>query len=103
MLQFLIAVLLQHTNSNDGIGWYGVSYASPELKRNWSSVVYGNGYFIALDVDYQALSKDGINWTPYANIPSTVGITDVTIANNRFVGVKNNQSGGNNAIIAKFF
>jgi hypothetical protein len=93
----------QFAYSNDGIGWYGVSYASPELKRNWSSVVYGNGYFIALDVDYQALSKDGINWTPYANIPSTVGITDVTIANNRFVGVKNNQSGGNNAIIAKFF
>ena len=94
---------LQFAYSNDGIGWYGVSYASPDLKRNWSSVIYGNGYFIALDVDYQALSKDGINWVAFANVPSTVGIADVTIANNRFVGIKNNQAGGNNAIVADFF
>ena len=93
----------QFTYSNDGIGWYGVSYASPDLKRNWNSVVYGNGYFVALDGNSQALSKDGINWVAFANVPSTVGITDVTIANNRFVGVKDNQAGGNNAIVADFF
>ena len=93
----------QFAYSNDGIGWYGVSYASPDLKRNWSSVVYGNGYFVALNVNYQALSKDGINWVAFANVPSTVGITDVTIANNRFVGIKNNQAGGDNAIVANFF
>ena len=93
----------QFAYSNDGINWYGVSYASPDLKRNWNSVVYGNGYFVALDVNYQALSKDGINWVAFPNVPSTVEIIDVTIANNRFVGIKNNQAGGNNAIVADFF
>ena len=80
-----------------------MSYASSDLKRNWFSVVYENGYFVALNVNYQALSKDGINWIAFANVPSTVGITDVTIANNRFVGIKSNEAGGNNTIVANFF
>jgi hypothetical protein len=85
----------QFAYSNDGIGWYGVSYASPDLKRNWNSVVYGNGYFVALGVGYQALSKDGINWVAFANVSSTVGISDVTIANNRFVAVVSNDTVNN--------
>jgi hypothetical protein len=93
----------QFAYSNDGIGWYGVSYTSPNLKRNWNSVTYNNGYFVAIDVNYQAMSKDGISWVAFANVPTTVAISDVTVANNRFVGVKNNQAGGNNAIVADFF
>lgn len=93
----------QFAYSNDGIGWYGVSYASSDLKRNWNSVTYNNGYFVAIDINYQALSRDGINWIVFGNVPTTVPISDVTAANNRFVGIKNNQLGGNNVIVADFF
>jgi hypothetical protein len=96
----------QFAYSDDGIGWYGVSYASPDLKRNWGCVTYGNGYFVALGIGYQAMSKDGKNWVSYANMPAAYPVGDVTVANNRFVAV---QTGGvgvgstSDAFIAGFF
>jgi hypothetical protein len=79
----------QFAYSDDGINWYGVAYSSPDLKRNWGSVVYGNGYFVALayDSNYQAMSKDGKNWVAYSNMPESIRYSDITVANNRFVAV----------------
>ena len=92
----------QFAYSDNGIDWTGVGYTSSDLKKSWSTITYGNGYFVAITFGAQAMSIDGKNWVSFDNVPSTVRITDVTIANNRFVGIKNNQAGGNNAIIADF-
>ena len=75
--------------SDDGINWYGVQYSSPDLKRNWRSIAYGNGYFVALadNSNYQAMSKDGKNWVAYSNMPESIRYSDITVANNRFVAV----------------
>ena len=82
--------------SDDGINWYGVAYSSPDLKRKWKSITYGNGYFVALALDsnYQAMSKDGINWIAYSNMPETIEYSDITIANNKFVAVANRGTYG---------
>ena len=92
--------------SDDGINWYGVQYSSSDLKRNWRSVAYGNGYFVALaeDSNYQAMSKDGINWIAFNNLPVTAtSFADITVANNRFVAVQTTNDGvSDDAIVADF-
>ena len=84
--------------------WCGVQYTTPDLKRNWSCATYGNGYFVALsDGGYQAMSKDGINWTAFNNLPSTQVYADITVANNRFVAVQeSNDFVSDDAIVADF-
>lgn len=93
----------QFAYSNDGIDWIGVSYgAGNELKRNWQCVTYARGYFVALSLTdgYQAQSADGINWTPYQNLPykNTNQVVDLTVANKRLVAVYNNVTGSNAAV-----
>jgi hypothetical protein len=90
--------------SDDGIGWVGVSYSAPELNRNWTCVTYANGKFVALSESdgYQAVSRDGKNWSACQNMPSTVRYNDVTPANNRFIAVLNNEAGNTNAVVASF-
>ena len=74
--------------SDDGIGWIGVETTGSVINKNWKSIIFGNGYFVASDGDgYQAMSKDGINWTVYQNVPTTGQLQDICIANNRFVAV----------------
>jgi hypothetical protein len=77
----------QFAYSDDGIGWIGVKYTSSELKKNWSTIAYGNGYFVALAGNSQAMSKDGKSWLAYQNLPSGYNYVDVEVANNRFVAV----------------
>jgi len=85
----------QFAYSDDGIGWIGVEYTSPELKKAWHSVAYGNGYFVALGLGSQAMSKDGKNWIAFQNLPSSVRHSDVEVANNRFVAVLENDTVNN--------
>lgn len=97
----------QFAYSNDGVGWVGLS-AGPTspLKKSWQCVTYGNGYFVALGINaaYQALSKDGVNWTVYENLPSLSGQPfDITPANNQFIAITYNESGVGNARSARFF
>ncbi len=99
----------QFAYSDDGIGWIGVSYInSPSLSANlcqdWSCVAYANGKFVALSNagGYQAVSRDGINWTGCQNMPTATSNKDIVVANNRFVAVVDNEAGNNNAVIADF-
>jgi hypothetical protein len=94
----------QFAYSNDGTGWIGVSSADTNLKRDWRCMTYGNGKFVALSDSggYQAVSKDGINWTGCSNMPTTIRNTDIVVANNRFVAVVDNEAGNNNAVITDF-
>jgi len=99
----------QFAYSDDGIGWIGVSYrTSPSLSanlcQNWRCVAYANGKFVALSDSggYQAVSKDGINWTGCQNMPTAINNMDIVVANNRFVAVVNNEPGNNNAVVANF-
>jgi hypothetical protein len=99
----------QFAYSDDGIGWIGVSCRnSPSLSanlcRDWSCVAYANGKFVALSNagGYQAVSRDGINWTGCQNMPTATSNKDIVVANNRFVAVVDNEAGNNNAVIANF-
>jgi hypothetical protein len=94
----------QFAYSNDGTGWIGVSSTDTNLKRDWRCMTYGNGKFVALSNSggYQAVSKDGINWTGCSNMPTTISNTDIVVANNRFVAVVDNEAGNNNAVITDF-
>jgi hypothetical protein len=82
--------------SDDGINWYGVESTNGDLNKNWRSILYGNGWFVAFAASgYQAMSKDGINWIIYQNLPTTAVFSDVCVANNRFVSlIFNSASGG---------
>jgi hypothetical protein len=77
---------------------------SANLCRDWSCVAYANGKFVALSNagGYQAVSRDGINWTGCQNMPTATSNKDIVVANNRFVAVLNNEAGDNNAVIADF-
>jgi len=99
----------QFAYSDDGIGWIGVSYKnspslSASLVQDWNCVAYANGKFVALSNagGYQAVSKDGVNWTGCQNMPTTIRNNDMIVANNRFVAVVNSEPGNNNAVIADF-
>lgn len=85
----------QFAYSDDGIGWIGVKYTSPELKQNWGSITYGNGYFVAFAYNSQAMSKDGKRWLAYSNLPSSSRQVDVEVANNRFVAILSNDTVNN--------
>jgi hypothetical protein len=88
--------------SDDGIDWYGVQ-KTPATNKNWRSITYGNGWFVALSVSNQALSKDGINWIVFSNLPSSSPYFDICVANNRFVALINNAPvGGFGAAYANF-
>jgi hypothetical protein len=78
----------QFVYSDDGINWYNSNYDGVAVK-GWRSVVFGNGYFVALSNTggWQAMSKDGLNWSLYQNMPSTSSYIDMTVANNRFATV----------------
>lgn len=73
--------------SDDGIGWKGVESVGGTINKTWRSVTYGNGWFVAFANGYQAMSKDGINWLVYQNLPTTALFSDVCVANNRFVSL----------------
>lgn len=94
----------QFAYSDDGIGWIGVSYTTPNLKRNWKSITYANGKFVALSESggYQAVSVNGVHWTACQNMPSNISYTDITPANQRFVAVVNNEVGNFNAVVTDF-
>jgi hypothetical protein len=83
--------------SNDGINWYGIESTSGILNKNWSSIIYGNGWFVAFAAGYQAMSKDGISWLVYQNLPTTGQFYDVCVANNRFVSLIYNSTSGGSA------
>ena len=75
----------QFVYSDDGINWYNSNYDGV-AKKGWKSVVFGNGYFVALSDSggWQAMSKDGLNWSLYQNMPSTISYVDAVVANQRF-------------------
>lgn len=95
----------QFAYSDDGIGWIGVQYTTPDLKREWNCVTYGNGHFVALGSNgYQAMSKDGINWIAFNNLPVTpTSFADITVANNRFVAVQTFNDGVSDDVIVADF
>jgi hypothetical protein len=81
--------------SDDGINWYGIQSISGIINKAWRSVIYGNGWFVAFAAGgYQAMSKDGINWIVYQNLPTPSAFTDVCVANNRFVSLIYNSANG---------
>lgn len=85
----------QFAYSDNGIDWTGVGYTSSDLRRNWSTIAYGNGYFVAIAFNAQAMSRDGKNWFAFQNLPSSVRHSDVEVANNRFVALLSNDTVNN--------
>jgi hypothetical protein len=83
--------------SDDGINWYGVQSTGSDINKNWRTIGYGNGYFVAFAAEYQAKSVNGINWTVYNDLPTAQAFYDVCVADNRFVSVIYNSSSGGSA------
>lgn len=87
--------------SDDGINWYqGTPLPAPY--KGWTAVTYAEGRFIMLGsgsaLGVQAVSEDGINWTPFVGTVPTLepGTTfkDMVVANSRLVacGVRSDSS-----------
>ena len=87
----------QFAYSTDGKNWHGSSYTSAGLKRNWTSVAYFAGRFVALGAygNYQAISFDGINWTAYDSLPIAGNFTKLISTPSRLIGLLDEFTGDN--------
>jgi hypothetical protein len=80
--------------SPDGITW--TARTTPTPSRQWRSVTYGAGLFVAVATtgtgDRVMTSPDGINWTNRVSSADN-NWNDVTFDNGRFVAVANSGTG----------
>jgi len=75
--------------SPDGINW---TVRSPAPNFYATSIIYGNGLFVAISPQKVMASSDGINWT-IGNPATTNEWKSVTYGNGIFVAVSRNGSG----------
>ena len=76
-------------HSTDGVTW--TEFTLPAT-RNWMSVTYGNGKFVAMAYNqYGAYSTDGINWVEMT-LPTSTYWYGVTYGDGKFVAVASNSS-----------
>ena len=73
-------------------GWTDGTISS--TSRNWNSVCYGNGKFVAvaINTNYFAYSSDGINWTEGTISDTSRGWISVCYGNGKFVTVANSSN-----------
>ena len=71
---------------------YGFRKADLSRLKNWSSVCYGNGKFVAVakDSNTAAYSKDGIDWT-LTEMPTSSGWGSVCYGNGKFIATSFTQ------------
>ncbi len=72
--------------------YYGFSEAHLTKNKNWSSVCYGNGKFVAVEKDgnTSAYSEDGISWT-LTEMPTSSGWGSVCYGNGKFIATSFTQ------------
>ncbi|MFQ9975731.1 MAG: hypothetical protein ACLRVN_05360 [Butyricicoccus sp.] len=71
---------------------YGFRKANLTKNKNWSSVCYGNGKFVAVakDSNTAAYSEDGISWT-LTEMPTSSGWGSVCYGNGKFIATSFSQ------------
>lgn len=78
-------VVLSQVSPNNDITDFNLYQVGFTL--NFRSIAFGNGKFVAVDLDKSYTSVDGITWTNTATLPFGKVFNDVTFGNGQFVAV----------------
>ena len=86
--------------SEDGTTWTPQTTPTPDI--NLSSVIYGNGIWVAISSSGGSTltSTDGVTWTVHANVLTSNTWQKVTYGNGLFVAVNNSTGSGSRSAVS---